>query len=728
MKKLLAASLLTALTACAPEDPGISYAEGNEPGSGSALKADEVAIGGTQGDDMDPCQPNRLIAYSPQGDCPDAVDGWAAAPLFAFDDQGAQAAMPEGLDGLCLYEWGGDGQPSQAQQRPMRQRLGDMTGVGPDCRVGAPLGDTLAAQIGPQMRAAFQTAINSPANIAGNPEKVRVAVVDTSPRNGDSGRARSGQSSHGLSVGRIIRAKTCASDGGARGACVGHIAHHLGLPRVEDSRPNYLQGGFFGLQSDPAVAIVAAVRDWRAAQGEDEGQNNLVINLSLGWDGEFGGPLDPALPPEDQLVGGVLATYKAIEYAACSGALIVAAAGNDTGGLPVPTGPMYPAAWEQMPAPDAGRCALYNLNPPAGGPGYQPLLHSVGGVDGADAPLSNSREAGQPRAVAPGFQAGTMYLEPGSGLQPTKFITGSSAAAATFSGAAALVWGYRPNLSANQVAEVVYASGVTLDDGSGPMTPDYCQGASCAAWPVTRVSLCGAVKAACKSGASTCPADVADFDCDATPAAYSGANLQLTEAEILGAINAIKATDALDPSDGVSGVIDLRTTSRNPTPATVPTNHGADARCGGVEVTAQGAPQTNICADRQAHDSKASPWVAPQPGADPCPDCYALSYTLNGYTYVDLTIDIDTAYDGYDLEDATFYANGNAIDLYSYGLGTVSGYTSKTLYGIYLGKNVSLSSAKLTFQSYDATKAGCATSSALAILDVDSFYWGWTSY
>jgi len=99
-------------------------------------------------------------------------------------------------------------------------------------------------------------------------------------------------------------------------------------------------------------------------------------------------------------------------------------------------------------------------------------------------------------------------VEDGSG--PSELHTGTSVASAVTSAAAAVVWSYRPALSAAEVMEQVFAGGADL---GRPV--DVCAGRRCGR-TAHRVSLCGALQAACRSGAGGCPAS--GFACTRRPA------------------------------------------------------------------------------------------------------------------------------------------------------------------------------------------------------------------
>ena len=318
---------------------------------------------------------------------------------------------------------------------------------------------------------------------------IRIAVADTSPFS-DDGEANEGRSEHGLAMGRIAKVLSCPP---GNGPCPGYVTHHLALPRVSATR-RPVDGGFFGYQSEVAIAVEAAVRKWQQAP-EAEGGQRLIINLSLGWDGRFGGPITTS--PAD-LRPGVRAVYEALGVASCHGALVIASAGNRSGGPDeqVRKGPLFPAGWEARRAPTPQQCQqiLGVDEPVVSAATYQPLLYSVGGVRGDDVPLGNTRPGGRPSLAMPAFQA-VVGVDDGSGTLVSSGIhTGTSVAAAALSGIAGALWAYRPDLDAHALMERIYTAGVPLgpDADGNPVVGDYCALPRCPI--IHRVSMCQAYK------------------------------------------------------------------------------------------------------------------------------------------------------------------------------------------------------------------------------------------
>ncbi len=303
---------------------------------------------------------------------------------------------------------------------------------------------------------------------------VVVAVLDSSVTDfgRNDGLPGSGQLLHGRQVGLLIRALACPRNDFLypTGSCRVKISDFLVLDREPDgmggSRLNRQQGGFFGTPAGLARMIWWSViyssflyRDART-----------VINMSVGWET---GP-DTArnsLP--------VQAVKTALSHARCKGALLIAAAGNSSGGSGRSHGPMGPALFEDY---DWEGCPLVSAS--------EPMIYSVGGVDATSNPLANSRAGAQPSLAAYSYQVtiDEQYLNPGklSDVSITHpALTGSSMAAAAGSAFAAVAWSYRPGLDATSVMQNIYESG--LDIGK---VPDYCMGSFCQTSKIHRISLC----------------------------------------------------------------------------------------------------------------------------------------------------------------------------------------------------------------------------------------------
>ena len=302
---------------------------------------------------------------------------------------------------------------------------------------------------------------------------------------------------HGLQLSSLVRDIVCPT---GLPACLPNIRHVVGMPRDGwNTPPDYLHGGQYGTQGDIARAIYAKVTDWRERIAADplNTPRRLVLNLSLGWDRDAGATLDPTRGPNAGLM-------HALEYASCMGVITVAAAGNnsDPDCPDDRVGPTLPGGYEGLPAPSAAECVGLGFGggesqefPIFGGPvGYRPLVYAVGGVDGHDQPLVNSRELGQPRLV--GYAT---YGTAGSGPSG-EALTGTSISSAVAASSAAMVWTYRPELRPSEVMELLYQSGYATGATADFVGPGALSSA------VHRVSVCAALDLACVGEpASTCP-------------------------------------------------------------------------------------------------------------------------------------------------------------------------------------------------------------------------------
>ncbi|MEL6548085.1 MAG: S8 family serine peptidase, partial [Myxococcota bacterium] len=269
-------------------------------------------------------------------------------------------------------------------------------------------------------------------------------------------------------------------------------------------------------------------------------------------------------------------------------ALVLAAAGNSTGGSHSNSGALLPAAWSTHPAPTTGECVHDYFGEPVQAElppsfGERPLLYAVGGVDGRGAALANARRSAQPAIVAHADQAVTEdqngYLDG---------LTGTSVSTAVVSAAAALLWSYAPDLHADDVLTLIYESGETLgvaDFGYGGAAPVS----------VRRVNACQALSHACTAlGVCELSEECPEWK-RVLPEQPS--DLQL------GAFPGVKVFSPMFPS----------------VPQSVP-------MCGSRDVYADDPSALEIapCPDLQYHNEFARPWTDPQPDDPRCPNCRAM--------------------------------------------------------------------------------------------------------
>lgn len=369
-----------------------------------------------------------------------ATDGvWLVERLFPTR---SGIAPPNDLKAFCLYRW----QPTTnaAPRVSALPNRGDLR-MQRDCRVVSPLLEPV-----PQVADIAEWVYDAQANLPlfegplVPPPPVRVAIIDNVADETTSGRPSGPSTSHGHAMGALARHNSCFRDeGGNEFGCAAHVVSYQALPLSP-----FNGAGGYGTQATVAQAIVRAVQDFKAQNV----QSRLIINLSLGWDGSYGGQEGPSVRT------GALSAWMAAQWAACEGALIFASSGN-RGADNAPIGPMFPAAWEIGPRLCQGNAGAYG-----------PAVHAVGAVGAGDEPLLVSRVAAQPRLVAPGaFVA--VWSQQGAVRTPTSLLTGTSIAAAGATGVAAMVWSLDPTLRATDVADQLHDQGVSID-GADFNNPD----------------------------------------------------------------------------------------------------------------------------------------------------------------------------------------------------------------------------------------------------------------
>lgn len=611
------------------------------------------------------CPSWRWIAVksASEPDCPvPSASGWTAQPLFAVDlgaydrdptrqedpkpheprqGQRDPDRVPPGLSSFCLYTHAAAGSQDQSRQvfrelieaRKLEHAAPDCAAIGTMAEPAASFEENLVAQAG-----GAGTEIPLAAN-PGAPPKVRLAFLDSQPTAGGLPTVV-GNSHHGYALAHLARRLACP-----KGACLPRITTQLALPIVGFDPENPIstvrdegKGGFFGTYGDLANAIRREVVAW-----ESSGEQRLVLNLSLGWDGELfrDVPSVDGKPghhrkradetrglgrkPDSGHAAPVLSVLRALQDAACRGALIVAATGNRTGGPQPGSGPLLPAAWETMDAPDAATCSklLGSETAVRDAAGRQPLLYAAGGIRSEGFPLANSRPKAEPPRVA---YADHAAVTDGAG-QPTATYTGSSVASAVIATIAATVWHHGPSRTRADLMQDLHQSGNCLERKA-----DF--GHATAAKEVRRITLCRALKA-CAATGDGCPAPP---DCPW----WTRQPPSLTA--WLGTITPDVTLDA-----------DQLISSRPPTTGCNATKlyHPPPA----------GAIPANPCPYDQFHDVTAHSWLSPQPEDPPCPTCMI----TRGSPTFKLYIAIDPQWQGIELHDATLNIGQTKIHL---GLGS----------------------------------------------------------
>jgi hypothetical protein len=408
---------------------------------------------------------------------------------------------------------------------------------------------------------------------------VRLVFIDTQP-DGEGVPHVPGPSRHGYTLVHLADQLICHG----ASPCPVELATRLALPHATfnpDAPPAESAagspGGGLGLVDELAAAIVREVWAWR----QSGSKRHLVLNLSVGWDGELLGEIGrraSPLKPDAQLV------YDALRFARRSGALVIAAAGNRRGGEESDW-PLLPAAWE-----------LYR---PSGLPrilGPKPV-YAVGGVDWQGLPLPNYRRGGMPRRAAFGDHA---VAPTESTDEPTAMYTGTSVSAAVVSSIAAAVWQLRPELGSAEVMRIVSQSGNEL-----PSRADYY--ALKHLWPfsqlvkapsIRRLSLCPAVALACQGGARCTAPSCPDWD----PTRH--ANLL--------SLGAVAATPL--PDLRAAALPAVCEPASHPAPRLFTTGGGNAI----VDLMEAGK---RVCPLYLLLDVVSQRWVRPQPEVNPCPGC-----------------------------------------------------------------------------------------------------------
>lgn len=475
------------------------------------------------------CSPDRRIVKRTQDGCP-AMGAWTGTSLFA----GAPAGE---LRRMCSYEWTGGGAPNLGALSV------NVASHSTDCAaVLEHTDDALEPELGDTLRELFYEGVNAPraadlsTAVAQSP--VTVVVVDASP---SSVVGIETSSPHGEAMVDIIESLACPLT-----SCGVTIERTLALPRIAGGTLDTTHGGYFGSHGDLSTAIYAAAN----LPG-----SRKIINLSLGWEprlfGDFG---------ESTAVDAV---HTALEYAACKGVLVVAAAGNE--GSTPELGPVLPGGWETRSAPTQGRCSQLGV---AVGPQVsRPLVYAVGGLRYGTQAMAGTREDGFPRLAA-----AAMHVTVG---QDSPTLSGTSVSTAAVTGAAALVWSYQPTYSPKQVMDQLYAGGEDLGGAA-----EFFHGSYGAQTASRRLDVCDALSLSLGT-ATPHPLGCKNHD----PRQVDASALVLVNNELL---------------EGVVAPV---------SPGLVTT------ACAGFEMRAapgRGCP---------AGDDPATPYVMPQPTQPACPNC-----------------------------------------------------------------------------------------------------------
>lgn len=420
------------------------------------------------------CTDERWVGYqltpSP-GACPTVRrtpgGSWQVSQPFAGFPL---STMPTEMLRFCVYEWQPRPNYTGAPVISVLPDSPDMR-LERDCKAVAPMFTP-----GPS-RGIFEDAYAAQMNLPDvlptaqlpTPARTVIAVVDTSPTETTTDLPSPGADGHGLVVGALARKASCLTSGGAEVDCAARIKSYQGMPLGNGVNAH-------GRPIDVALAMAQALVDWHQSRTAD----NLIINLSLGWDDKFGGVHGPNIRMT------ALAPWLAAQWAACEGALVIGAAGNRSQ-AGAANGPVFPGGWEQ----DVRLCPA-----PAGL--YTPLIHAAGAVDGKDTTLKIARPGGNPRMLAPASFATASAPAPGGGSSRGRLVSGTSISAAGLSGTAALVWALEPTLHPDEVMDEIYRAATFFGDPPDFKNP---QGSFVQA----RLDACSAVQRVCQPALDNCP-------------------------------------------------------------------------------------------------------------------------------------------------------------------------------------------------------------------------------
>jgi hypothetical protein len=449
--------------------------------------------------------------------------------------------LPDEMATLCAFEWTGAADPAQGDLAALTTARGTQLVADPPVVVSFASRDPAWPARAERLRKRFlvqlglvdkngaRIVLPTPATFS----PVFIGVPDSSPASVPPDAPDAiplGNNPHGYNVAWTAKLLSCSDDSGTK--CLGTPRTELALGLREPPTGSTLafdkDGGSFGTRSALAGAILSLVN--KQLDEEKAGKvKHMVLNLSVGWEELFecapltkGGKQSDSCPEGETPVMNEQskAVLNALDYASCKGAAIIAAAGNDPGLTPTPTGPILPAAWEGRQAPSANYCkcrfgdatGLACDSIPREDPqDKRPLLHAVGAVTPTDVPIPVSRASSSPRLVAPGS---LVVMFPGAAANPTEPrypMSGTSMSAAAMSGAVAAVWAHRPELDASAVVQAIYDSGVLLGPDPGDEA-DFCLANPPGGPPtgscdrIHRISLCDAMKSATPAGAKLqCP-------------------------------------------------------------------------------------------------------------------------------------------------------------------------------------------------------------------------------
>lgn len=389
---------------------------------------------------------------------------WSAERLFR------SAQLPTELAAMCLYTWRGNDNPT-ALQVTLLARISAAAQLTEDVPVLAASGVYTSAELGllAGLRASLRAQVGDASLLPVMPDRpvARVVVIDSAPE-ASASHIRIGASRHGDTLAHLIEDLVCKPARTGR-VCAAEVTTVLALPWLSRGvlGPD---GGYTGSLVDLARAIERATTAWQLDRelSPTTTPKRLILNLSVGWedspqlaDCTIDGKNDA---PPARAVRGIL------QQATAAGALVIAAAGNDSGGPAPRTGLLCPARYQATPADSD--------------PAISTVL-AVSGVDYHDHALATARPLGL-TGIA-GLGLGGVAWDPADPAPPA--LTGSSVSAAVASAVAALVLAYQPTRSIYDVEKALYEGGRITGKA------DQCM-IGYGGCDSRRVSVCGALQKA----------------------------------------------------------------------------------------------------------------------------------------------------------------------------------------------------------------------------------------
>lgn len=425
--------------------------------------------------------------------------------------------LPTDLQGLCSVTWEGNGKDlPDASDANVLQNIAEIADFAEDCVVNAAQSGSPMQLAGPMLRDKFRKAAGATSISSKPAAPAFVAVLDSLPREkfsnlldqshdlpsepGDFTRTTHpamtdqipfGRDEHGWLILSLMNDLMPHPDAFTLDA-------ELALPQIDYEQIDTDNGGYFGRQFHLANAICSAIATWQEQLNETGTDTRTapvpVLVMALGSLPEKGQSYDS---DNDIRSNGTLplqTLYYAMQHAACHGAALVAAAGNDPNGdatLPkcneVP-GAMYPGAMSEIAAPkveycdglyakgsgyDSGDYKVYN------GPLHNPLVSTISAVDAAGKLLPITRQGAYTELAAMGELASAQDKE---GVWHAA-RTGTSIATAVAGAAFATLFAYRPQLSAAEAADILLHTALKS-----------CSGPACAANDANVISICRALE------------------------------------------------------------------------------------------------------------------------------------------------------------------------------------------------------------------------------------------